>query len=78
MTQIILGAATSALFKAADSRAEVCDADGSVLGYFTPIVEHSEYEGVEPPTPVEELLRLASEGGGRTWREIKADLERRP
>jgi len=78
MTQIILDSATGKRFRAADGPAQICDADGQLLGYFTPAENASVYEGVEPPTPTEELLRRADAGGGRTWREIKADLEKLP
>ena len=78
MTQIILDAATGTRFRTADGPVQVCDADGQLLGYFTPAENASVYEGVEPPTSIEELLRRANAGGGRTWRDIKADLEKLP
>jgi len=54
---------------------ELCDAAGRVLGYFTPAAGKSQYAGVQSPTPPEELARRSREGGGRTLREIVADLE---
>ena len=78
MSQIILDAATGSRFRTADGPVQVCDAHGQLLWYFTPSVDPSVYEGVEPPSSTEELLRRANAGGGRTWREIKADLEKLP
>jgi hypothetical protein len=66
-----------------DQALELRDVDGRVLGHFIPLPERRprmaekwEYEGVDSPTSREELLRRAEEGGGRTWPEIRADLER--
>ena len=39
-----------------ESRCELCDEQGRILGYFTPAQDRSLYEGVEPPID-EEALR---------------------
>jgi hypothetical protein len=57
--------------------AELCDALGHVLGYFTPATDPSLYAGVESPTPPEELLRRKQEGGGRPLTDILRALEGR-
>jgi hypothetical protein len=57
--------------------AEIRDESGRLLGYFTPAVDHSIYEGVESPISAEEMTRRIQQGGGRSLKEIMADLERR-
>lgn len=78
MNQITVDAVTGSQFRTAYEPVRICDEHGHVLGYFTPTIDPSMYESVEPPTSEEELLRRAEVGGGRTWREIKAELEQRP
>jgi hypothetical protein len=52
------------------------DANGTVLGVFTP--DPAQVAAIEPPPLTEdEIRRRLSEPGGRTWKEIRADLERR-
>jgi hypothetical protein len=77
MNQITVDATTGLQFRNADEPVQICDQDGRVLGYFTPLVDKSEYASIELPTSVEELLQRAKQGGGRTWPQIKADLETR-
>ena len=49
-------------------------ADGRLLGDFTPANGHG---GVPPPLSEEELRKRETRKDGRTWTEIKADLEKR-
>jgi len=77
MNRIIVDQATVAKFDALDEVAELCDNSGRILGFFTPSQNHSLYEGVESPISAEEFDRRVQEGGGRTLKEIMADLERR-
>jgi hypothetical protein len=77
MNQITVDATTGLQFRNADEPVQIRDPAGQVLGYFTPLVDKSLYAIVEPPSSAEELLQRASDGGGRTWPEIKADLEKR-
>lgn len=51
---------------------ELCDPAGRILGTYTP-----ELDDVEPPIAEEELRRRENEPGGRSLREILADLENR-
>lgn len=55
---------------------ELCDADGRTLGYFTPTVDRSLYEGVDSPIREDELQRRINEGGGRPLADILRDLEK--
>jgi hypothetical protein len=55
------------------------DVQGNVVGYFHPGRPQSPKvypEGVVPELSEEEIQRRLSEPGGRTWDEIKHDLER--
>jgi hypothetical protein len=60
---------------AADAPLEICASDGRVLGYFTPAKEKTRQ--LEPPGTEEEFARREAAGGGRTWAEIRRDLEKR-
>jgi hypothetical protein len=77
MNQITVDATTGSQLRTAEEPVQILDQDGRVLGCFAPVVDMSLYATVEPPSSLEELLRRATEGGGRTWPEIKADLEQR-
>lgn len=54
---------------------ELCDEDGRVLAYLTPVVEKSLYDEVQSPLSEEELQRRIQEPGGRPLAEILKDLE---
>jgi hypothetical protein len=57
----------------------LCDADGNLVGYFHPgkFEPPQVYEeGDVPELSEEEVQRRLAEPGGRTWEEIKRDLER--
>jgi hypothetical protein len=56
-----------------DERLEICDESGNVLGYFSPVVDPSLYEGVDAPASDEEL-RQAEKEGGRPLKDILRDL----
>lgn len=58
-------------------RLQLCDESGRVLGYFQPVVDPSDYEGVDSQVSQEELNLRSREGGGRPLAEILADLEKR-
>jgi hypothetical protein len=53
---------------------EVCDAAGRSLGFFVP--SKAFYASVKSPNSEEEIQRRIREGGGRSWPEIRADLEK--
>ncbi len=54
---------------------ELCDESGKVLGYVTPAVDPSLYEGVDSLISEEELDRRSQAGGGRPLADILRDLE---
>lgn len=58
-----------------DGPVELCGFDGELVGYFTP-ARPKRYD-FGPEISKEELDRRYAEPGGRTWAEIKADLEKR-
>jgi hypothetical protein len=78
MNQITVDPTTGLQLRNAEEPVQIVDQDGRVIGCFAPVVDMSLYAMVEPPSSLEELMRRAGEGGGRTWPEIKADLEKRP
>jgi hypothetical protein len=53
---------------------EMCDSAGELIGYF--LTKHEFYSLLEPPMSDEEWERRLNAGGGRTWPEIRADLEK--
>jgi hypothetical protein len=67
VTRVILDMATSAKLDQVAGQVEVCDPSGRTLGYFTPVVDRSLYEGVEIPFSEEELVRGEEETSGRTY-----------
>ncbi|HTQ41084.1 MAG TPA: hypothetical protein VMJ32_19015 [Pirellulales bacterium] len=56
---------------------ELCDASGQVLGWFQPAMTPEKYADLDVPFTDEELEAADNEEGGRTLKEILADLERR-
>ena len=58
-------------------RVQLCDEAGKVLGYFQPVVDKVDYEGVDALVSQAELERRSREGGGRQLAEILADLQER-
>ena len=77
MNRIVVDQANAAKLDGVEQVAELCDESGRLLGYFTPAHDHSLYEGVESPISGEEMSRRIEQGGGRTLKEIMADLQRR-
>jgi hypothetical protein len=75
MDRMILDPALSAQLSAAPLPVEICDAGGQLLGIFVPSKE--DYANVAPPISEEELIRRESTSGGRTWAEIRSDLEKK-
>ena len=54
---------------------ELCDVSGRVVGYFTPVDDPSQYEGVDSPEDDDELDRRSREESERPLDEILRDLE---
>jgi hypothetical protein len=77
MTEVVLDQATLAKLRRAQELVKVRDEHGSVVGYFHPVLNASDYEGLEPPMSEEEIERRLREPGGRPLAEILADLEKR-
>ena len=64
-------------FGALDCFIELCDASGRVVGYFTPVDERTQYEGVDSPENDDELDRRGREETERPLDGILRDLEKR-
>lgn len=77
MTRVILDRSATTKLHDVAGRVEVCDESGQTLGYFTPKVDRSMYEGVEAPIGEADLRRIERDLGGRPLAEILADLETR-
>ena len=73
MGRVTLNPALSAELGASTLPVELCDTAGRSLGFFVP--SKAFYATVKSPNSEEELRRRVEEGGGRTWPEIRADLE---
>jgi hypothetical protein len=54
---------------------ELCDAGGHSLGFFVP--SKAAYAAITLPISEDELAAREQSTGGRTWQEIRADLERK-
>jgi hypothetical protein len=54
---------------------ELCDAGGQSLGFFVP--SKAAYAAIKLPISEEELTAREQATIGRTWPEIRADLERK-
>jgi len=77
MTKVVVDPATRAKLLDARNPMELCDDSGHVLGHFIPIAADSTQLSLDPQVSDEELDRREREGGGRSLREILADLEKR-
>ena len=55
---------------------EFCDETGRTLGYFTPAEDPALYAEIHPPISENELREREAEKGGRSLKQILADLER--
>lgn len=82
MTRITLDPQTVALLETVSGEVEVCDAAGNVLGWYAPAKSGDKKPTIQEvidscPISEEELERRVRDesGKGRTWQEIKKDLE---
>jgi hypothetical protein len=75
MSLVIIPDALKAKLLAADAPLELCTADGTRLGFFTPGPQKK--YNLEPPASEEELNARFAEGGGRPLNDILRDLEKR-
>lgn len=81
MTRVTIDASTAAILASAEHALQLCDANGKVLGWFEPSPPQPTLQEVldKCPTSEEEIERRIREelGTGRTWAEIRRDLEAR-
>ena len=78
MSHIVLDAQTLKKLDPLKGSLEVRDEAGKVVGWFTPLVDPSQYQGLPgPQISPEEIERRRKESGGRTLAEIMADLEKK-
>lgn len=78
MSRVTPDEKTLALLAGIRERAEICDAQGAVIGYYQPAKESTSSSRYEPNVTKEELDRYAQEPGARTLGEIMADFRNRP
>ena len=76
MTRLTVDKATRATLRNLQERLEMYDESGSYLGYFTPAVDHSVYQGVDSPAGEQELQR-SEQQSGRPLTDILRDLGQR-
>ncbi|MEO2091423.1 MAG: hypothetical protein ABGY75_18350 [Gemmataceae bacterium] len=75
MSLVIIPDALKAKLASADSPVELCTADGTRLGFFTPAVPKK--YNLDPGISDEEADRRLAAGGGRPLKDILRDLEAR-
>jgi hypothetical protein len=77
MTQVLVDGETQKKLKGLAGVALVRGEDGAVLGTFHPAKPRKVYaEGEVPELTEEEIRRRLSEPGGKTWDELRQELER--
>ena len=81
MTRVTIDAATAALLTSVDGEVELLDSSGNLLGWYAPAPAKPTLQELIDSCPIseEELQRRSQEerGLGRTWAEIRRDLEAR-
>ncbi|MCE9554974.1 MAG: hypothetical protein K8T91_16590 [Planctomycetes bacterium] len=77
MVRVTIDMATMAKLHNLDSYLEFLDPSGRLIGHFLPATDRSLYEGVDSPTPPEEIDRRLEEETGRPLKDILRDLEAR-
>jgi hypothetical protein len=77
MDKVVVDSPAARILREVRAEAEIVDEYGLLLGVFTPVENKELYRRVEIPYTTEELKRLAEQEGGRTLKEILADLEKR-
>jgi hypothetical protein len=75
MNRVVIDSELEKKLSEANQPIEVYNRAGHSIGYFTP--KTGPDARLEPPSNYEELRRRAERGSGRTWSEIRADLEKR-
>ncbi|MBL8794174.1 MAG: hypothetical protein JNM56_09730 [Planctomycetia bacterium] len=77
MSKIIVDDILRAKLSQVFQTAEVRDAEGKLLGHFTPVIDPELLAAMQSPASDEELARREREETGRPLADILADLERR-
>lgn len=77
MSRLMLDQFAASLANQARARMEVCDPTGRVLGHFIPLVTAEDYASIDIQISEEELDRRERIEGGRSLKDILADLEKR-
>ncbi len=75
MERVTVDADLSSQLVGAPLPIELCDAGGHSLGFFVP--SKAAYAAISLPIGDEELAARERSEGGRTWGEIRADLEQK-
>jgi hypothetical protein len=78
MTKVTIDASTAALLTSVDGEVELLDSSGNLLGWYAPAPAKPTLQELIDSCPLseEELQRRSQERGlGRTWAEIRRDLE---
>jgi hypothetical protein len=80
MIEIPVNDAFRALVPDLTAKVAFCDDSGKVVGYYVPANQPSAevYAWAKAQFSQEQLDRASQQTGGRTWQEIKRDLERLP
>lgn len=74
MNRVTLNSIQCAQLNQAQWPIEVCDESGRTVGFF--LTKEAFYKSMDVPISDEEFDRRLKAGGGRTWAEIRADLEK--
>ncbi len=77
MENLIVDAALIGRLISVKQPVQLCTPDGQVFGRFTPIGAPDAADDGRPFISAEELRKRITGKDGRTWAEIKADLEKR-
>src|SRR5437879_2297313 len=75
MSRLTLDPTTAALANQATDVMEVCDTSGRLLGHFLPVAAPVDYAALDMPISDEELDRRERTEGGRSLKDMLADLE---
>ena len=76
MTQITLDEALAGKLHGLNEIVQLCDPGGRVLGWFSPLVDMSEWEPVSPGASEEELDRRAKSNEWYTTEEVLSHLKK--
>jgi hypothetical protein len=75
MTRIIVDAALPSKLPHIHEQVELCDANGKILGKFTPTIDMSGWEPITPDVSDEELDRRAKSDKWHSFEEVMEHLK---